>query len=786
ARLTNLAVSVGAMTHELQKERGATAGFLASNGEDFANTLVEQRELSDAKVSELRASISTLRGQIDSTGPLMNLIMDLERQMDGLGPLREAVDRQEIDVLAAVSTITRLNRSAIALLPEAGKNITYSGTSRAVQRHAILMRAKDITGLERATGATGFAMARQGSGTFPQPVYDRFEALLKEESTLLSVYRSIASTQMRDVFEAIDADPVTQEVYALRAVVESGDAEQIMAVAPEDWFAKITAMIDLIKNAEDAGAAEIQGFMDEALARARADIRMSVAQMAGTVFILLLCSAVLVRQTSRSVRATAQRVVALAEGDIDSEIVDAPQSDLGKITKALRGFQKGELERRKQGELQEQLQVSSTEGIRRIVKDVSSGDFSARLRLRDLQGATLILGDGVNEILKAAEEAVAAQKARDEAAAERKAEEAAAQAAALESLNEVVGACSAGDFSKRMQTDLVEGVWREVGDSINRLASMTDTALADIRRIMSALANGNLGERMGSDYQGTFAEISGATNGSLESLQSAFSQILNGTSSLGEAAAELRQGTTDLASRSDEQSRIVVDSTSATQGLSKTLTQNSESLSRCRSLIEMLETKTAEGQSVANGAVESISRIETVSGEVSKIVSTIEEIAFQTNLLSLNASVEAARAGETGKGFAVVASEVRALASRCADASKQIGDLIAESVQAVNQGAQNVRSTGDAIGEMQQTMSAVLEVIQEVTSSGQKQTEGVEVLGTAISRLDQATQSNVMLAKQNNTLMERMSELEADLSMAVGGFMRGGVSGNGHANIEAA
>ena len=197
---------------------------------------------------------------------------------------------------------------------------------------------------------------------------------------------------------------------------------------------------------------------------------------------------------------------------------------------------------------------------------------------------------------------------------------------------------------------------------------------------------------------------------------------------------------------------------------------NAKQLTECRKLIDQLDNKTSESKVVTEKAVETISEIESASEEMSKIVATIEDIAFQTNLLALNASVEAARAGSAGKGFAVVASEVRSLSGRCADASRQIGELISESVRQIKSGASNVRQTGDAMGEVRKTMSDVLTMIDNITTAGESQASGLRELGAAMTELDASAKSNLALATTNSGLTEDLLKLKTQLSNAVSVF----------------
>ena len=770
-RLTNLATSIGGLTHELQKERGASAGFIASKGQSFAEALPKQRELSNERIAAFRAALAQVQGMPFVTAALQEQISDVSIMVDALPELRAKVDALDIELLVAVGTITKLNRTAIGLLPEIGKSITHSDAARAVQRHAIFMTAKDIVGLERATGATGFARARNGDGTFPAGVLARFESLGAEKTTLLSIYSNLASDEIIQSLTALNEADATKEVNRLSEIARSNDPSAVTAVDPQVWFAAITEMINIIKSIEDQGASEIANFMEEVLEETSAALIKDALVMIAFLGTFILMTSTIVRTMTSSMNETLRHLSLMTDGEFETEVTPAPQKDLGRITASLETFRQTEMERRKLAEEQIQIESSSADGIKRVCDAVAGGDFQPRLRLRDLTGPNLILGSGINQILEVADKFVTEQREKDMALLEQQRKESEAQQHAAQELNAVVQACSRGDFSQRMNTDGLDGAWEEVGNGINRIASVTNSALTDIRRIMDSMSDGNLSARIGADYQGTFAQIKAATNTSLDRLNEAFSDIKDSAQSIGNAAVQLQRGTHDLAQRSDQQAEIVESSKTATSQLDGTIKDNRQNLLECRNLMTSLAKQTERSQEVAVSAVGSMTAIETASAEVSQIVATIEDIAFQTNLLALNASVEAARAGEAGKGFSVVASEVRALANRCSTASSQISDLIRQSVDEVSRGSENVKQTGDAIEAMRDSLQQVLGRIEAVARAGEEQLAGVSSLDASIQKIDEASQSNRSLSQENKALMETLSSLEASLSGTLAEFL---------------
>lgn len=768
ARLIAVVRAVGGLTHELQKERGASAGYIASAGAEFRQILTNQRASSDERIEAFQAAIEG-NGQVEQ---FRSQIMAINAQIGALAAHRNSIDRLAVSVDAATSKYTSLNDDAINLLPTLADAISSNTAARAVQRHAVLMKAKDILGLERAIGSVGFTRASKTSGAFPDATLIRFNDLRTSRETLLSVYRLLASDQMMSGLIDVRNSREARRVSELAQVALSGSPEDISEVSAESWFKTITGLIGLYKTLEDAGKAEILTYM-----RRDADTRLSYLQtnllkLAFIVLVLGAVSSAVVAFNLRTLGAITRRLEGFSKGDIESKVVMAQQPDLRKITTALRQFQTNEIERKAQNEAQAEIEINSANGIKRIVQNVESSDFTGRLRLRNLTGANKILGTGLNQILETTEKTVGAQQAKDHAAIKTQAIEAQAQASAIEDLNKVVAACSMGDFNKRMHIDALDGVWREVSEGINQIATTCENSLGEIRHIMTDVTHGNLGGRMRGTYHGTFAEISEATNMSLEKLHDAFFQISNAANSIDGAVAKLGDSTNDLSNSSQSQATAVQTSMKSHTELARTLEENNAHLAQCQSLLGQLSEKTTDSQNVAEKAVATISNIEDASSEISSIVATIDDIAFQTNLLALNASVEAARAGDAGKGFAVVASEVRSLAGRCADASSQIDGLISQSVEQIKAGASQVRHTGNAIDEIRQTMGDVLDVIETIAQAGQKQANGVKSLGNTMADLEHSARSNLSLVKTNNDLTDQLIRLKADLASTVSLFVQ--------------
>jgi methyl-accepting chemotaxis protein len=176
-----------------------------------------------------------------------------------------------------------------------------------------------------------------------------------------------------------------------------------------------------------------------------------------------------------------------------------------------------------------------------------------------------------------------------------------------------------------------------------------------------------------------------------------------------------------------------------------------------------------QGGAVVSRVVETMEGINASSGKIANIVGIIEGIAFQTNILALNAAVEAARAGEQGRGFAVVASEVRSLAQRSSAASKEIKELIHDSVERVQAGASHVEEAGTKMREITHEIRRVTDIMGEISAASREQSKGIGQVNQAVTQMDEVTQQNAALVEQAaaaaSSLESQANDLKASVSM---------------------
>ena len=254
------------------------------------------------------------------------------------------------------------------------------------------------------------------------------------------------------------------------------------------------------------------------------------------------------------------------------------------------------------------------------------------------------------------------------------------------------------------------------------------------------------------------------------SLTEVVSTVRSGVDGVASASAQIAHGNSDLSSRTEEQASSLQQTAASVDQLNGTVTHSAESARKASTLAVDARDAASRGGQVVAEVVQTMQAISASSSKIADIISVIDSIAFQTNILALNAAVEAARAGEQGRGFAVVAGEVRSLASRSSQAAKEIKSLIDSSVEQVDAGAALVESAGGAMKDIVGRVHQVADLIQEVTEAAREQCAGIGQINTAVSLIDQTTQSNAALVEESAAAAESLRVQAERLARSVSVF----------------
>jgi methyl-accepting chemotaxis protein len=282
---------------------------------------------------------------------------------------------------------------------------------------------------------------------------------------------------------------------------------------------------------------------------------------------------------------------------------------------------------------------------------------------------------------------------------------------------------------------LTRGFSRSVGHMSDMLSEM-------------AAGQGDLTRRLTVTGVDEVGRLACSFNAFVDNLEAIIRVVKGATEQIYETVSEVHSGSQGISETTQEQASSIeqvaasVEEMHASIAQAKDLAENGRKASQ--SLTKMVEAEHAD----FNALQQAMQAISQSSQKISDIVSTVNEVAFQTNLLALNAAVEAARAGEQGKGFAVVADEVRALALRSGNASREISDLVSNTVGRIHEGDAMMQKAMQRFQGLKETIDAVSRIMEAISASAQEQNQGISELSQAITQIDSATQHNASTVEE--------------------------------------
>jgi methyl-accepting chemotaxis protein len=241
-----------------------------------------------------------------------------------------------------------------------------------------------------------------------------------------------------------------------------------------------------------------------------------------------------------------------------------------------------------------------------------------------------------------------------------------------------------------------------------------------------------------------------SNNHVLSSIQESCIQLTSGAGQVASASQALAQGSTEQASAVEEINASMED-------IEKKTTVNAENATQAGKLIHSVKSKAQSGNNQMQELMQAMENIKESSHSISKVIKVIDDIAFQTNILALNATVEAARAGVHGKGFAVVAEEVKSLAEKSAEAAKETEDMIQTSIVRVKQGTQLADDTSQALADIVQSLEKTVESIDSIAVASNEQATTVAQINQAITQVSQVVQSNSATSEECASASEELA-----------------------------
>lgn len=313
---------------------------------------------------------------------------------------------------------------------------------------------------------------------------------------------------------------------------------------------------------------------------------------------------------------------------------------------------------------------------------------------------------------------------------------------------------------------------RELADATSKIVEDLKTIIKDEEYLLTEMAAGNFKVKTTAEkvYQRDFLpillsvrEINSGLSGTLREISQASDQVAAASNQMAEGATTLAEGATDQASSIEELLATTTEVTDQVEGNAKNASQASQ---RAKGVGD----QAGSSMEQMTKMTQAMNKISETSKQIAAIINTIDAIATQTNLLSLNAAIEAARAGEAGKGFAVVADEIRELASQSSDAANNTRNLIEASIVEVENGNRIAGTTEEALREVTKGILEIVELVEEMKDASEHQAFSMEQINTGISQISQVVQNNSATAEESSATSEELSAQAATLNQLVSHF----------------
>ncbi|GKT11332.1 MAG: methyl-accepting chemotaxis protein [Thiomicrorhabdus sp.] len=761
--LIKVGVVVGNFVHESQKERGMTAGFIGTSGKKFAAELPKQHQVLDAKLQLFQAELKQFNLN-DYHANFSDILNDIKRELSRRDTIRQQVLARSISAKDAIMYYTNLNKISLDLI---AYMIHMSSDGQLIRREAAyvnFLQSKERAGIERAILTAAFSTDRFAPG-----MGEKFTKLISAQNTYLETFNSLATEEQQQALAELLQSPVVAEVNAMRNTALSKIYDGQFGVDSSVWFKAITKKIDLLKEMETSLSTDLAKLSMQLKEDAIFDLYLYSI----TLILVLLIGFILVWMISKNIlgqisklQSAIQHVAETGEFGYFSNIKD--NDEIGQMAASFDG-------------LLHNLRGAITES-NTVITAISNGDFSQRVKV-ELKGDLHTLKEGINHSAENIDNTMTqlgsvinslklgnfgidisndARGRYGEVLNDTK-EAMAILNGTVTDVNNVMSAMEQGQFDQRIQAQ-ANGDLDIMKQRVNNAMTVLESAVHDISRVMVAQSSGDLTQSITAQYRGELAIASDAINDSASKMNTTINQIVAVAQNVTASVQEVASGSDDLNKRTQQAAATLEETSASMEEITETVKQNTEVSHHANQVATDARDEAVNGGSIANKAVVSMNIITESSQKILDIIGLIDSIAFQTNLLALNAAVEAARAGEHGRGFAVVAGEVRTLAQKSAEASKDIKNLIEETVSNVKSGSEFVVQTGSALETINVSIQNVNSMISEISTSSSEQQKGILHVNGAVSEIDTMTQQNSALVEETTAAAEALMEQAETLS----------------------
>ena len=331
-------------------------------------------------------------------------------------------------------------------------------------------------------------------------------------------------------------------------------------------------------------------------------------------------------------------------------------------------------------------------------------------------------------------------------------------------------AAEEGDLKHRIDNSQLEGAWVSMTAAVNLAVDSILKPVDEAVDVIKKMAGGDFSDCMKGDYKGEHAILKDSLNATIDSLNELLLQVNMSVEQVNSGAGQVSDASQSLSQGSTEQAVSLDEISGSMNKIGLQASQNAENSSMASKLSITARNYADAGSEQMEHLRSAMEDIHTSSSEIKKVIRVIDDIAFQTNLLAINAAVEAARAGVHGKGFAVVATEVRTLAQRSAKAASETTELIESSVIQAERGNKITNDTAQSLKKIVDGVVKVSDIVEEISAASDEQARGVSKTNEGIEQVNRVTQQNAANAEETAAASVELSSQAGELRTMISNF----------------
>ncbi len=382
--------------------------------------------------------------------------------------------------------------------------------------------------------------------------------------------------------------------------------------------------------------------------------------------------------------------------------------------------------------------------ILRLIDRAENGILSEQINAADYKGDWKRLAQNLNELMDSVN-------------------------APIEDANHILEDLSKGEFDVTVNKGY-KGSFAKMMLSFESMVNTTRSYISEITETLDLVSHGDLSPEIKREFLGEYDSIKTSVNGIVHTLRKTISDIRISADSVLSGAKQISDSSAKLAEGANDQAASVESLSAALEIINQKIAESAENAQSAEEFSKLSKQSASKGTTEMSHMLKSMDDIKDASVNISKIMKVIDDIAFQTSILAINAAVEAARAGENGKGFAVVAQEVRTLAARSQTAAQETTVLIEDTMTKVNAGTKTAKLTSEALEEIVQNTGSVSKMIDEIYNKSLEQKEAISHITQNVSAIEGVVQTNSATSEESAAAAQELNSQSEVLAEMVSNF----------------